>query len=529
MLVLPRRYSLLVFSVLAVVLILVTLPYIYAAQSVGSGAVFGGFLLNPLDGNSYLAKMYEGWRGDWRFTLPYSAQSGKGAYLFLFYLFLGHLAGALGFSLPLTFHFARLLGALALLLALLKFYSTLMPDPKRYVLAFVLSALGSGMGWLAVPFGAFTSDFWVAEAYPFLSAYASPHFSFGLALLLWIFSMWVNRGHRLSWSGWPLGVAALALAIVSPFGVVVALVVLGGLLAWELWPSLAREWFEGFGRRLLASANPFFWVLLGGGPLMLYDLWIARSDPLLAGWNAQNLTPSPPLWDLVLSFSPLIALALPGAWVVWKRGQHKLHLLLAWSVLGLGLLYVPFELQRRFMLGIFIPLAGLAALGLEKLSGENLQRARFLAVIALILMLPTNLLVLLAARHGIQTRDPMLYLTRGEVDAFAWLVHNTPSDSLILAAPETGLFIPAYSGRRVIYGHPFETVNAGEEKAWVTRFFEQEASSLNPDQAINLLVQRKVNYIFVGPRERELGGLPFITNQVPVYSSEGISIYALPG
>ena len=67
------------------VLLLVTIPYFLAARSAGTDYEFSGFLLNPLDGNSYLSKMFQGWEGNWRFKLPYTADPGEGAYLFLFY------------------------------------------------------------------------------------------------------------------------------------------------------------------------------------------------------------------------------------------------------------------------------------------------------------------------------------------------------------------------------------------------------------------------------------------------------------
>ena len=136
------------YIVATIFLIFITLPYLYAAQAGGRDYAFGGFLLNPMDGNTYLAKIYQGWRGDWRFTLPYTASPGEGAYLFLFYLFLGHLARFLGLPLLWVFHLARVLGALVLLLALRDFlrYSGL---PTRWLgWAFALASLGSGMGWL---------------------------------------------------------------------------------------------------------------------------------------------------------------------------------------------------------------------------------------------------------------------------------------------------------------------------------------------------------------------------------------------
>ncbi|RLD03483.1 MAG: hypothetical protein DRI56_12415, partial [Chloroflexota bacterium] len=163
------------YFIIGLVLILaITIPYIYAAQTGGAEHIFGGFLMNTQDGNSYLAKMYQGWRGNWRFTLPYTADPGEGGYIFLFYLGLGHVARILNVPLLLVFHVTRILGAMCMLWALAHFYETLFPSPQRRKLAFAISALASGLGWLAIPFGAFASDFWVAETYPFLSAYSNP-------------------------------------------------------------------------------------------------------------------------------------------------------------------------------------------------------------------------------------------------------------------------------------------------------------------------------------------------------------------
>ena len=82
-----RRDKYFVVSISALVLILVTLPYIIATQSGGDDFVFNGFLLNPIDGNTYIAKMLQGWEGTWRVKLPFSPDPGSGAFFFLFYLY----------------------------------------------------------------------------------------------------------------------------------------------------------------------------------------------------------------------------------------------------------------------------------------------------------------------------------------------------------------------------------------------------------------------------------------------------------
>lgn len=92
-------------------LALTVVPYAIALLGAPDGLAFTGVLHNPWDGHSYLAKMQQGWAGQWAFHLPFTEEAHQGAFIFTFYLLLGHVARALGLSLPLTFHLARLLAA----------------------------------------------------------------------------------------------------------------------------------------------------------------------------------------------------------------------------------------------------------------------------------------------------------------------------------------------------------------------------------------------------------------------------------
>ena len=511
------------------VLLLVSLPYWIAVVAEGPEHVFGGFLFNPLDNNTYLAKMYQGWRGDLRSTLAFSADPGQGGYLNLFYLFLGHLARWTGLSLILVFHLARLLGVILLLFFLWRFLTVTLTVERWQLWAFTLASLGLGLGWLVFALGVLTSDFWVAEAYPFLSAYANPHFALGLALLLWLLTLpgLYNQVPQPRWlAGWKAGGAALLLSMLSPFGVVVVLATLGGLLLWEFISHLVTSRRQPGIRSSLAAfvlASPvcqrlihrLIWVLICGVPLLLYDFWVVRIDPQLAVWNAQNLTLTPPAWDVLLALSPALLLALPGAWRVARSDHRDARLLLVWALTGAVLIYAPFGLQRRFLMGLYAPIAALAGYGLESLTERYSPRfARWAAILALGLALPTTLLILMVGLFGAQIRDPVLYLTRAEAQALEWLNSNTPADALVLAAPETGQFIPAHTGRRVLYGHPYETVNGEAEKAQVRGFFQGDLPSLS-----DLLEQRQVDYVFYGPRERSLGVLPTQLDLRQVYAA----------
>ncbi|MEA4905965.1 MAG: hypothetical protein VB089_00005 [Anaerolineaceae bacterium] len=491
-----------------VLLILTNLPYLIALLMSGDGYVFSGFLINPLDGNSYLAKMYQGWEGSWRFHLPYTAEdSSPGGYLFLFYLFLGHVGRFLNLPLIEVYHGARILAGIGLWLALARFIQAYIPQADLQWKAFWLAATGSGLGWVAVLAGQFTSDFWVAEAYPFLSCYTNPHFPLALALILLLMvpGRQVPRGARLL-----IDLAmALCLAILLPFGFVIVMMLLTLRAALQYLHHVPVDW-----GRFLATG-------IGGGGMALYQLWLVQSDPMLRAWNLQNQTGSPPLWDFLISFSPVLVIAILG-YVKEKDAWRETNtaLLAGWLLGAAILIYLPVNLQRRFLLGYYLPAAVAAILFLGNWwSGKQLQRA-WLAV--WIPSLLTNLVLRGASRGGIAGHDPLLYLTQGESEAMEWIEDSTPQDALVLAAPQTGMWLPAWTGRRVIYGHPFETIHAAAEQATLEAFF----SNWDYNQQVAFLHARQVQYLYIGPREKALGAVE--NDQYTVaYQNKEVTVYLI--
>ena len=215
----------------------------------------------------------------------------------------------------------------------------------------------------------------------------------------------------------------------------------------------------------------------------------------------------------MISFSPALLLAIPGAWAIIRFNQprsdlqpdsnslHPSRLLVVWAVLGLALLYIPFPLQRRFILGLYIPIVGLAVLGLGEIKHYPVR----IKTLALGLSLPTNVIILAMMAINCLGHNPVLYMTRAEADAMAWIRANTSQTDIILAAPDIGTIIPADTGRRVIYGHLFETVNTAQEKQTVEDYFSGQMSAT---QAADLLSQRKIDIVFCGPREQALSEAP---------------------
>ncbi|NPA30815.1 MAG: hypothetical protein GXO37_02310 [Chloroflexi bacterium] len=496
------------------------------------GLVFAGFLYNPFDNFTYLAKMRQGYQGAWVYRLAFTAQPGPGAPIFLYYLALGHLARLLHASLLTVYHAARLLNGGLLFAALLHAVRTWFPQrPWAQRFGLGLALFGSGMGWT---FFAWLPqhpppDMGIPEAFPYLAALTSPHFPLALALLValiaWPWSRAVTTRTRLAWV-----LMAGLLSVIYPFGVVVALaaLALGGLPLW---------WWNRLSRRLGPKPTPRVWprpweraawVALGGLPYPLYALWAIRQDPTLVVWNAQNVTPSNPWWQMLLAVSPALPVALYWAWEQWGRGLLPAGWQAptwAWAVNSVVLSQIPLSLQRRFFVGAYPPAALTATSTLARLPKA---RRRKWALGVLALSLPSTLLFAVGFLMLIFQGSPVLYLTPAEEAAFAWIREHTPPEALFLSSPDTGARLVAFTGRRVFVGHPLETAHATDETDFVRALLCQQG---DPEAKARDLAARGAAYVFVGPREREFcqGEVYLPADAREVFRQDDLVIYALPG
>ncbi|MBN1936429.1 MAG: hypothetical protein JW934_17315 [Anaerolineae bacterium] len=498
-----------------VLALLVSLPYLIAWIATPDGLVYTGFLSNPTDGHTYLAKMRQGLDGAWLVRLPYTAEPHRAEFLLTYYLFLGHVARWTHLPLILVYHLARAINSVALLIALYYAISQFTDIFESRKTAFWLAALGSGFGWLAGLLGGLTADLWVPEGYVLYSMWVNPHFPLAIALTLllvaWSVTPWEARTP--AWSQIVrLAAATALLSIAQPF----CLIPLGAALA--LYALVRWVQDRQLPWPLIVSGAA---IGLTGLPFAVNAYLASTRNATFAAWSAQNQTPSPPLWNLLLSYGPLLILALPGAWIASKRRRSSNVFLLIWTLSTFFLLYLPFNLQRRLMVGLSVPLGILAAVGYEALAGKlrlpnkvHLPRLAVYAAIGL-----TQIFVIAISLLSALGGHPELYFTQDEWAALRWIDAQTAPDALIVAAPQSGLYIPAWTGRRVFYGHPFETARADQRMAQVLAFFQQGDRSL---------LQESPNYAFVGPRERALNpGWQPDPGWTVVFEQDTVTLYAL--
>jgi hypothetical protein len=320
---------------------------------------------------------------------------------------------------------------------------------------------------------------------------------------------------------------AFILAIVSPFSILIAACILGGLVMLPLLFGFFQRDFHIPSRKKQVIVRRLAAILVFAAPVIVYDLWISTNDPLFAAWNAQNLTPTPPVWDILLAFSPLMLLSLPGAITVVKERNDRGWLFIIWAVMALVMIYLPIGLQRRLLVGYMLPIAGLAVFGIELLTRNRARLRAWIVGLTIILILPTNLLLMTGMVSAVVSKDERFFYSRGEAAAFDWIEQNTPQDALILAAPQTALFIPPHSGRRVLYGHPFETINAESQRTFVEDIFRKGGFAFDLT-SFPQLDQIEEIYLFVGLRERALGDWGEISSMQLVFQESEVAVYARP-
>lgn len=515
-----------VFVSSALLLIMLSLPFIWAYASAVPDRYFMGVLVNPIDGMSYQAKMMQGYEGSWFFQIPFTPEMHRGVFLFTFYLGMGHIARILNLEPILIFHVVRLVGGLFMFVALYRFVADWTDSVEQRRITWGLAVLGAGFGWIALAFHYLSPDLLLLpEAFPLQALYSNAHFPWAIALAAAVAHLLVTGAlvEPLPWQETTvptlaLIVATIILVSISPFVLAPLAVGYGALCVW-LWAENKK-----FPRGAIVWGST---VAIFGLPLGLYNAWaISAQNPIIQGWMQQNVTPSPPIWDYLIAYGPLLILAGLAIWGSRNQLDAGDAFLLGWIAATIVFLYLPIGLQRRFTLGLILPLATYAGRGLWRvLAAAVSRRLRFLVILtAFVSFMPTTIVAILLPLVGTLdvSNDLYYYITVGENQAFEWLEVNAGTDALVLASPETSLYIPAY-GPRVVYGHPYETLQADARKSAVEDFYSGKDCSV--------VEKEQVDYIVVGPREKALEGasttcLP--TDQPVFQSTSGdIAIYAV--
>ena len=497
------------------VLSLTSLPYLLGCYLSSPEMHFGGFVIAVEDGNSYMAKMRQGARGEWLFRLPYTSEDHDGAVVYTFYLLLGKVAKVSGLSLVNVYHLARLLCGLLLLWMIYVFISYFVPFVALRHVAFLLICFSSGLGWLLITLKLSSDipiDFLLPEAFTFLILYAFPHLALARTLMLGTFILTLTAfRHNQFLRAILAGIVCFLVGLIVPFYVGVIYVVLGSYLLALLWKRRHMPWKE-----LVLTAI----VAFVSAPVLLYNGYVFWTNPIFRVWAEQNLILSPHPLHYVSGYAIVALLAMGGTGYVLRRSESERLFLVSWVLVVPLLLYVPFNLQRRLIEGFQTPLCILASLGLARyllpaVTRSGLTRGltcfrrytrpklrRFVTTIIILLTMPSNLLLVATSLIQVSRLSPPIFHERMELEAIDWLAAHTRPFDTVLSSYEVGNYIPARAGNRVFLGHGPETIHSEEKEGIVRQFFQAQTSDAYRKE---ILRRYNIAYLFYGPAERALG------------------------
>jgi hypothetical protein len=518
-------------------LFLTLFPYLIGWLAAPEGALFTGSLVNHDDLSTYLSAMRQGANGRWLFHFTVSPEPWQDRLMLLPYILAGKLLDTTGISLLTGYHVFRLAAALFAMWAFLVWANQLFPGEARLQLTtWLFIVFGAGLSWLFTPLwneatAAYAPDLFMPEWTPFMALFHTPHFALGvgLELLLFVCLLRAIQDGPNQWQ-WPLLGAFLALCLgltyvyhIPMAGLIIGLYLLSLAVQQQSIPW--RAWLAG---GLILTPLP---------PLLFYYGGYAYRDPYFAQYaRTEHIIPPPPLLGAFVGLGVVALLAIVGV-RRWLQ-ERRTWLVPLWVAGNLLALYLPvLNFTGRFALGLFVPVATLAAFGLERLILPSIQHTSFftrfsrytstpaesLRRVFLFLVIPSTIILpFWTARSVTQTAGFPYYMPAGEVRAMTWLADHTDDQALYLADYPIGNFLPRLAEGKTFVGHLDHTTDLPAKLESLARFWHEDT----PDSWREaFLAEWGITHIFQGQFERELMVGEVRPPGRIVYQADGVTIY----
>ncbi|MEA3249356.1 MAG: hypothetical protein U9Q03_03300 [Patescibacteria group bacterium] len=445
----------------------------------------------------------------------------------------GQLAWMFSLSAIAAFHVARSLLIPALLVVTYVATAYFLPKARDRIAAFLMMAFGSGLGLYFAPLFAgmkptltgheWPIDLWVAEANIFASMSYSPHFvaSWSLFIIAALMLVMAFDNCRMRYAA-VAGAAALVLFSFHPFHAPT-------LFALGLVYLVVRRNFRG--KEALRRWAVYVIFVAISAPAVLYHYFITTFDTFAKEALAANTCITPAPWHFIIGFGAFALLAPAGVVLLRsKRAEfHHARFLIVWVVVCLALVYSPLTFQRRLLEGLQFPLAIMAApvaLAVIRWGKKRLPVSELFLAAALffVFLFPSSFAVITRnVTMYSENRPPIFYLSPDRSAALGWIRDNTAPDAAFMSDFSSGYNIAGWAYRTVYVGH---WVNSGDIKAKMEdarRFFGE----MDEGEKAKFMLGNRLDYIFVGPDERELGG--FVEGDMfeLLYSEGKIDVFRL--
>ncbi|MBN2566866.1 hypothetical protein JXB02_02145 [Candidatus Woesearchaeota archaeon] len=496
-----------------------------------------------MDANNHLNLMLQAKDGYLLQRNGFTSEAMSRLFFNPYVLVIGWLSAISSVPIIAFYHLFRIVFGGGFLAMLYLFIAYLVPNKHERLTAFLIASAGAGFGFffevvrITTGFMFVSPDLWVTDLIPF-TYLRMPHFALAALLMVSVLYLFL-RGLRDGWRyAVGAGILCFLLATVHLFEVI-TIYLLMGVYVLVMFFHEKRFSFQP----ILKTA----FIVIISIPAMLYNYSVFILDPVYAKWTELNVTVSPNIINYIFGLGFIFFFALYYVYI--ETGRRKLTkddvFLLAWIIISVLLMYSPLATQRRFVFGVMVPYAILAALGIiryfiptmtDKLKPLHVEHFKlFLLAVFVLLIAGTNIL---SVAGDVATIHPLLYsaeneyvndvyLTDDEISALDWLAQNTGDDDTVMSGLRIGNYIPRVAGNRVLLGHWAQTIDFVDRRAEVASFYANP-TSLN---AKGLIGKFGINYIYAGSEEQALAGgnLSFGAGYEMVYTAGNITLYKVGG
>jgi hypothetical protein len=515
---------------------LISLPYVTGWLGTPENTVFTWALLNPDDMGVYVSAMRQGAHGEWLYHFTYSPEPWQPRLMLTLYLLIGKITALAAIPTVITLHFWRTIFAITAVYALIFYVRTIFPHQVRLQwTAWLLILFAGGFGWMAIMVTPdatrFSPDLASAEGSTVVALFNTPHFALGIALQALFFSFFVqmlqNNGHQMRWAALA-AITAVFNTLTYVYHLAVIGLVVGLMMLWTATQQRSIPW------RLWGMGAIIILPLL---PLLGYYAFGANGDPFWIQYTqVDHVISAPPFWGLLVGLGGVGILAVIGSWWWWKKKRPLLIPL--WAIVQIGLLYFPgLQFTARFGLGLTIPAATMAAVGLEnvllpflarKIPNERIKRltptpyATTRRVILILLVPSTLMSMLLFVQSPRWQPEFPFYLPAADVIAAEWLGGEVDETAVTLTYYPLGNYLPRVYDGKVFMGQLDYTTNLDEK----VQLYEQFWIGMTPDQQTQFLTEWGITHIIAGTYDA-----PFTQNGIGIddaliYEKDGIRIWA---
>ncbi|MBL8163977.1 MAG: hypothetical protein JNJ61_18460, partial [Anaerolineae bacterium] len=363
-----RREWLYVGLVILGVLLITSIPYLYAYFAVPEDRHFMGVVVNIPDHFQYFSWLRE---SQDKILVPNQMTPEDSTPLLFNFLWwtLGRVQAVTGLDYRVLYQITRLLAGAFVLAATYYFCGVVFTNRTKRWTAFLVASFGAGLGWLLVvektlrrladvnsPFAIYTS-----EPNTFFNVLAFPHFAIAAGLITLIFAMVLlgQRSQRMRYAWWAAGLSLL-LGVQHSYDMFIIYPVIG-LYALFIW--LRDRKFPMYLFKLGVIV-----VLISMWPA-LQAFYITTADPVWKGVlaqfdNAGAWTPGPHLLPILMGIAWLLAIWALDIRTPWRERDDTHLFIMAWFLSHFVLIYIPLNFQIHLLSGWQVVIGVLATIGL---------------------------------------------------------------------------------------------------------------------------------------------------------------------